>query len=363
MSTAAKRIVIAAGGTGGHMFPAQALGETLLQRGWDVSMMTDARGRPRVEWLDPDRVFTVQATSVSPRKPLQALRGVATLAKGVRTAKRIMGKNLPNVVAGFGGYPAFPAIRAAQQMGIPTVLHEQNTVLGRVNRVFARRAVAVASGFEELRRLPGGATHVVTGNPLREQIWNAVPEGYSAPGDGDIHLLVVGGSLGARIIARTVPKAVAALPKDLRKRLVVVQQTTEGELLNARATYEQAGVRATCEPFFGDIQNHLAKAHLVIARAGASSVSEIAAMGLPSILVPLAIAMDDHQTVNASSLERLGAAIVLPETGFTPEALQNVLGETLDDGVWLENAARAARSVSRPDATHDLADLVTRAAG
>ena len=345
------------------MFPAQALGETLLERGWDVAVMTDARGRPRVKWLDTDRVFTVEATSVSPRKPIQALRGVATLARGVRTAKRIMRDAPPHVVAGFGGYPAFPAIRAAQQLRIPTILHEQNTVLGRVNRVFARRAVAVASGFEELRRLPVGATHVVTGNPLRQQVWDAVPEGYTAPGKGDFHLLVVGGSLGARVIARTVPKAVAALPENLRSRLVVVQQTTEDELSNARAAYEQAGVRATCETFFGNIQDHLARAHLVIARAGASSVSEIAAMGLPSILVPLAIAMDDHQTVNASSLERLGAAIVLPETGFTSEALTDVLRERLTDEAWLENAARAARSAARQDATHDLADLVIRAAG
>jgi len=342
------------------MFPAQALGETLIDQGWQVIMMTDARGRPRVKWLPDDQIFTVEATSISPRKPIAALRGAAKLARGTRTAKRIIRTFQPSVAAGFGGYPAFPAMRAAQSLNIPTILHEQNTVLGRVNRVFARKATTVASGFETLHRLPSGATHVTTGNPLRQQILDAIPQGYTAP-TGDIHLLIVGGSLGARIIAQTVPKAVAALSEDLRKRLIITQQTTEGELENAKAAYTDAGVRAELATFFGDIEHHLARAHCIIGRAGASSVSEFAAMGKPSLLIPLAIAMDDHQTVNAQSLSDLGAAVLLPESAFTPQSLTQVLEDKLNDTDWLESAARAARTTGKPDATDALARLVISA--
>ena len=359
MSTdASKKLVIAAGGTGGHMFPAQALGEALRAEGWKVVLMTDVRGRKHVKWLDDNDIFTVEATSISHRKPLQALRGLVVLGRGTRTAKAILRKWQPDVVAGFGGYPAFPALRAAKALDIPYVLHEQNTVLGRVNRVFAKGANTVATGFDTAERLHPSAHHVPTGNPLRQQILDAIPDTYTAPGQGEIRLLIVGGSLGARIIAQVVPKAIALLPEGIRRRLRVVQQTTEGELERARLQYEAAGVKAELATFFGDIQDHLARAHLVIGRAGASSVSEFAAMGVPTILVPLAIAMDDHQTVNASTLSGPGAAVVMPESAFTPEALADVLKERLTDDTWLESAARAARATAKPDATARLVELV-----
>lgn len=355
------RLLLAAGGTGGHMFPAQALAETLKARGWDIAMMTDARGTKHAGRIPADPIIEVQAASISPRKPIKALKGALQLARGVRQAKAFIKTWKPDVVVGFGGYPAFPAIRAAQNMGLPTILHEQNAVLGRVNRVFAKKALWVASGFEELQKLPTGANHICVGNPLRDQIINAIPKTYASPKE-DINLLIVGGSLGARLVSQTMPKAVALLPEDLRMRLSVVQQTRPESRDEAEAIYKDAGVRAVCETFFDNIETHLAKAHYIVARAGASSVSEIAAMGKPSLFVPLAIAMDDHQTVNAKALNRLGAADILPESRFTPEAVKTTLEERLRDSTYLERAAAAARAASRPNAAAELADLVIKAA-
>jgi len=361
MNMAAKRLLLAAGGTGGHMFPAQALAEILKAQGWDIAMMTDARGRKHGSRIPADPIVEVEAASISPRHPIKAVKGVMKLAKGVRQAKTFIRDWKPDIVVGFGGYPAFPAMRAAQFMGLPTILHEQNAVLGRVNRVFAAKAKHVVSGFEDLARVSPKANVSCLGNPLRAQIVNAVPESYTAP-DKDIHVLIVGGSLGARILSDVLPKAMASLPEDLRARLHVTQQTTESHVEAAREMYAKASIAAQCEVFFSDIEIHLAKAHYVIGRAGASSVSEIAIMGKPSLLIPLAIAMDDHQTANARSLERLGAADILPESAFTPEAVADILKARLNDSNWLNSAALAARSLGRPDAARDLAQLVIASA-
>lgn len=354
------KLLLAAGGTGGHMFPAQALAETLRDQGWDIAMITDARGRKHTSRIPADPIIDVEATSISPRKPFGIIPGLLKLSKGVRQAKAFIKDWQPDVVAGFGGYPAFPAIRAAQSLGLPTILHEQNAVLGRVNRVFAKRADVMASGFEELQKLPSEANHVCTGNPLRAQILDAIPKSYSVPTD-DINLLIVGGSLGARLISETMPKAISLLPQALRSRLKVVQQTREESLEFAKKTYADCGVEAICEPFFSDIQDHLAKAHFVVGRAGASSVSEIAAMGKPSLFVPLGIAMDDHQTYNAKALKDLNAADILPEFEFTPERVKTSLEARLNDSHWLEAAAAAARKASRPNAAAELAKLVVSA--
>ena len=354
----AGRLLLAAGGTGGHMFPAQALAEILKSEGWEIALMTDARGQRHCGCIPADRVIEVQAASISPRKPIQAIKGVFKLVRGVRQAKAFIKTWRPDIVVGFGGYPAFPAMRAAQSRGLPTILHEQNAVLGRVNRVFAAKATHVVSGFETLKRASSKANVTCLGNPMRAQIVEAVPAAYVLPKDR-IHLLIVGGSLGARILSQRLPKAISALPETLRKRLHVVQQTTESELAGAREIYAAAGVTAMCETFFSDIETHLAKAHYVIGRAGASSVSEIALMGKPSLLIPLAIAMDDHQTANAKSLEDHMAADILPESEFTPEAVANILQDRLNDSNWLSSAAAAARALGRPNAARDLAQLVT----
>jgi len=352
-----KRLLLAAGGTGGHMFPAQALAEILKAEGWHIAMMTDARGQKHCGRIPADPIIEVQAASISPRKPIQALKGVFKLAKGVGQAKRFIRDWQPDIVVGFGGYPAFPAMRAAQGLNLPTILHEQNAVLGRVNRVFAAKASHVVSGFEVLEKVSPHANVICLGNPMRAQIVDAIPRSYELPKDV-INLLIVGGSLGARILSATLPKAVASLPEDMRSRLNVVQQTTESELIVARETYANAGVTALCETFFSDIETHLAKANYIVARAGASSVSEIALMGKPSLLIPLAIAMDDHQTVNARSLKDRGAADILPESEFTPESVANILQDRLNDSSWLSSASVTARALGRPNAAQDLAQLV-----
>lgn len=356
----ANRLLLAAGGTGGHMFPAQALAETLKAQGWDIAMMTDARGKKHAGRIPADPIIEVKAASITPRKPIAAIIGTLKLAKGVMQARAFIKDWTPDVVVGFGGYPAFPAMRAAQGMGIPTIIHEQNAVLGRVNRIFAAKALHVASGFEQLQKLPEGASHICTGNPLREQIIKAVPKVYTPP-KGDINLLIVGGSLGAKIVSETMPAAIALLPPALRKRLKVVQQTRPEYQEAAKAIYEQAGIEAICETFFSDIEKHLANAHYIVGRAGASSVSEMAVMGLPALLVPLKIAMDDHQTVNAMTLARHDAADILPESEFTPEKVKTTLEARLNDSNWLKRASAAARSQGRPNAAAELAELVISA--
>lgn len=352
-----KRILLAAGGTGGHMFPAQALAENLKNQGWDIALMTDVRGLKHADNIPADLKIQVQAASISPRRPIKAISGVLKLMAGIRTAKAFIKEWKPDIVVGFGGYPAFPAVKAAQAMGVPTIVHEQNAVLGRVNRVFAGKANAVVSGFDMLQKLPKSANWITSGNPLRAGISKASQRVYEPP-RGTIHLLIVGGSLGARLLSETVPQAIALLPEDLRSRLSIVQQTRQESLGLAEALYAKAGVKARCAPFFDDIEEHLSRAHYIIARAGASSVSEIMAMALPSLLVPLAIAMDDHQNFNAKPLKNLGAADILPESEFTPEHLKTILMERLNDSNWLENASKAARSAAKPNAAQDLAQLV-----
>lgn len=354
------RALLAAGGTGGHMFPAQSLSEELTRLGWDCAMITDARGRKHAGRIKADPIIEVKAASISPRRPIKAVRGAFQLAQGVQQSKAFMRDWNPDVVIGFGGYPSFPALRAAERLGIPRVIHEQNAVLGRVNRVFARNATNVASGFAELRKLPAGSQHKFIGNPMRDAILQASPR---TEGEGQLNLVIVGGSLGANIVSDIVPQAIAALSDDLRKRIRVVQQTTKTHLETAADRYAKAGVAATLDTFFTDIAEHLAGADLIIARAGASSVSEIALMGKPSILVPLAIAMDDHQTANADALERLDAAKIVPESDFTVARLSSLLTETLNDTDWLDRAGRNASKLARPDAARHLAALVISAAG
>ncbi|MEP1231686.1 MAG: glycosyltransferase, partial [Litorimonas sp.] len=231
----------------------------------------------------------------------------------------------------------------------------------RVNRVFAKKANHVVSGFKRLERLPDGARHSCLGNPMRAQIIAAVPQSYLVPTD-KINILIVGGSLGAKIISETMPAALALLPEALRTKLHVVQQTLPDYQDQAREVYKSAGVSAICETFFKNIETHLAAAHYVVGRAGAGSVCEIAVMGKPSLLVPLAIAMDDHQSANAMSLACHNAADILTESEFTPERVKTILEARLNDSHWLKQAAAAAHTAGRPDAAQDLAALVVNTA-
>ncbi len=355
----ARRIILAAGGTGGHMFPAQALAEELDKRDWKVALITDDRGLRLAGHFPADPIETVNAASVSPRNPLKALVGGVRIASGVAAARRITSELEPEAVVGFGGYPAFPALAAAGRA--PIILHEQNAVLGRVNRVFAKRATAIASGFKRLERMPVSCTHRwrITGNPVRPAILAARDIPFDVPTDhSPLRLLVLGGSLGARILSEIVPRAIARLPEALRARVRVSQQTRDDYTERARATYAEAGVQAECRPFFDDVADRLAGCHMFIGRAGASSVSELAVVGRPSILVPLAIAMDDHQSLNAQALVEPGAADVIAEPEFDGQKLASILERRLASPQDLARRAAAAKAAGRADATTALADLV-----
>ncbi len=346
------------------MFPAQAVAEALTARGWRVALYTDARGMTHADHVMAERRVELSAGSIAPSKPIQSIGGAWRLTRGCLTAMGDFRRDRPRIVIGFGGYPAFPALAAARLSGIPYIIQEQNAVLGRVNRVFARGAVAIAAGFPRLTRMPKKTEAIALGNPLREQIQAVAGAAYDAPApDGRLNLLVLGGSLGAAILGEIVPRAIAALPPELRMRLKVTQQTREQQLSEARRIYAEAGVEAVCAPFFRDVAGLLAEAHLVIARAGASTVAELGAVGRPSILVPLKIAMDDHQTHNAGVLADVDAADVLAESEFSQEVLTALLAERLADGAELARRAEAALNTGRPKAAEHLAELVERLAG
>jgi UDP-N-acetylglucosamine--N-acetylmuramyl-(pentapeptide) pyrophosphoryl-undecaprenol N-acetylglucosamine transferase len=359
-----KQVVLAAGGTGGHMFPASALGAELKARAWGVALVTDTRGLALTKDFPADEIVTIEAATLSPSNPMKSLQGAGRIAGGFLKARKVISDLKPSVVVGFGGYPAFPTLLAAQGAA-RIVLHEQNSVLGRTNRVFARQAAAVASGFKRLERMPKSATKrwVITGNPVRAAVAAARATPFTAPGPNDpIHLLVLGGSLGARILSEIPPRAVARLPEDLRKRLRVAQQTRAEWVEDALKIYREAGVEADCRPFFDDVAQRLADCHLVVARAGASTVTEIAVVGRPSVLIPLAIATDDHQTLNASALTDVKAADIIPELELDGQRLADILGKRLSQPQELDRRAAAAKAAGRPDAASALADLVEKVA-
>jgi UDP-N-acetylglucosamine--N-acetylmuramyl-(pentapeptide) pyrophosphoryl-undecaprenol N-acetylglucosamine transferase len=359
-------VVIAAGGTGGHMFPAQAFAEEMRARGWLIALVTDERGKKYAQNFPADWKQEVEAATFGSKAPHKLFAAAMKLRKGTAEARRKFMEAKPKLVAGFGGYPSYPSLSAARALHVPILIHEQNSVLGRVNRLFAASARFVACGFDRLDRLPATAAgnRRVVGNPVRAAI-KAVrekpyPELYD---DGPINILVTGGSQGARLFGEVIPGAMAALSPDLRARLVIVQQAREEQVAAVRDLYAKASVKAVVEPFFSDMQDRLAAAHLVIARAGASTVTELAIAGRPSILIPLAIAMDDHQTANAESMVQGAAADVLSEDRFNVASLSHLLTERLGNAGVLRARAKAALSLGRPNAARDLADLAEEAAG
>jgi UDP-N-acetylglucosamine--N-acetylmuramyl-(pentapeptide) pyrophosphoryl-undecaprenol N-acetylglucosamine transferase len=360
-----KIVVIAAGGTGGHLFPAAAFAEEMFRRGWRVFLMTDARGRRYAEGFPAERIDDVPAASLS-ANPITAIPAAFKIMRGVNAAKKRFKEQPPALVAGFGGYPSFPALVAARAQKIPILIHEQNAVLGRVNRAMATRAAIVACGFERLDRLPekvADRKHVV-GNPVRLPILAVRERPYpEAPAGGRINLLIIGGSQGARMFGEVIPAAIALLPPALRARLDVVHQVREEQLAAAKKAYQHAKVNAEVAPFFTDMGQRLGAAHLVIARAGASSVTELQVAGRPAILVPFAAAADDHQTANAEGLTAVGAADLFAEAEFAPDVLAACLERRLADPHGLAVRAAAARAAAKPEAAKSLADLAEGAAG
>jgi UDP-N-acetylglucosamine--N-acetylmuramyl-(pentapeptide) pyrophosphoryl-undecaprenol N-acetylglucosamine transferase len=357
-------IVIAAGGTGGHFFPAEALAMTLSGRGYRPVLMTDGRSAGRgSDAFAPDDRHVLPGAGIAGRGLSKGIKAVGALTAGTFAAGRILRGLNAGAIVGFGGYPSVPPVVAARlaRLPIPVILHEQNAVLGRANRALSRIATLLALSAEPTTRLPAGARTERVGNPVRPAIAALADIPYLPPGtDGPINLLVTGGSLGARVLSEVVPQALIALPESLRARLRVVQQARQEDGAAVRAAYEAAGIAAEVAPFFADIPRHLGAAHLVIARAGASTIAELAVAGRPAILVPLPSAIDDHQTANAALLARLGAAWVMPQPHFTADALTARLLGLLIDPAALAMAAEAARAQSRVSAVDALADLVER---
>lgn len=356
----AKEVVIAAGGTGGHLFPAAAFAQTMRARGWRVTLITDVRGRRYAEGFPADAVEDVPAATFQGGNPLKAAGAGWKIWRGLGAARVRLKALAPRIVVGFGGYPSLPALWAARGLKIPILIHEQNSVLGRVNRFFAADAAAVASGFERLDRLPAGGKvrHHAVGNPVRPPVLAVREKPYPlAPAGGELTLLVIGGSQGARLFGEVIPAAVALLEPALRARLIVLQQVRQEQVEAVGRTYAQCGVRAEIAPFFKDMGAKLEAAHLVIARAGASTITELLAVGRPAILVPLAIATDDHQTGNAEALASVGAADILSEPQFTPQRLAALLSERLGNPHDLSVRGAAARVAAKPDAAAALADL------
>ncbi len=353
-----KRLVIAAGGTGGHMFPAQALAEEMLARGWSVKLSTDDRGA-RYAGGFPDAVeINVVKSATFARGGIAAKLLVPfRILSGIGGAKWRMLRERPDVVVGFGGYPAIPAMVAAWLFRIPRMIHEQNGVLGRVNKVFAKRVDKVACGTWPTD-LPDGVDGVDVGNPVRGAILERAGAGYIPPGDYPMSILVMGGSQGARILSDVVPAAIAALPDDLRNNIRVAHQARNEDGERVAAFYAQAGINADVQPFFSDVPERMAEAQLVITRAGASSIADLSVIGRPAILVPYAAATADHQTANARQLVDADAAVLMPEAMFNAAVLTEHVAAILTDDTAASRMAHAALSCGKPDATQRLAALV-----
>jgi UDP-N-acetylglucosamine--N-acetylmuramyl-(pentapeptide) pyrophosphoryl-undecaprenol N-acetylglucosamine transferase len=361
---AVRSIVIAAGGTGGHLFPAEALAAELLARGERVALMTDARSSAfdSAAFANAER-FVLRGAGLSGRGPLRAAGGALALAAGTVQARALLARLNASAVVGFGGYPSVPPLLAALTMGRAgrpaTVLHEQNGVLGRANRLLASRASVLALSFADTASVPAAARAEVVGNPVRPALAALAGRGYpEIDGSGGLRLLVLGGSLGARVFSDVVPGAVAALPQALRKRLLVAQQCRPEDMGRVREAYEAAGVPAELSPFFPDVAGRLSTAHLVVARAGASTVAELACAGRPAVLVPLPHAIDDHQSANARTLASAGAAWIMRQAELTPALLAERLAALLGDPPALAAAAAASAGLAQPGAARRLADLV-----
>jgi UDP-N-acetylglucosamine--N-acetylmuramyl-(pentapeptide) pyrophosphoryl-undecaprenol N-acetylglucosamine transferase len=351
--------VLAAGGTGGHLFPAEALAGELLERGRPVHLVTDARTEAFAGNRDGITIHHIRAGRFD-RGPAHAPQALAELAAGVLQARRLLRRLAPAAVIGFGGYPSVPAMLAASYLRLPTLIHEQNAVLGRANRLLAPRARRIATGFPETRGLrPADRPRMMhTGNPVRPAVLAAAASDYRTPAPGGpIELLVLGGSQGAHILGEIVPAALAALPASLRAALRVGQQARPEDLAVVTRAYAESGIDAETSHFFTDVPERLARAHLVICRAGASTVAELSAVGRPALLVPYPHAADDHQTANSQSFAAGGGGWVVRQSEFDADTLAARLESLLGSPAALSEAAQRARHFGRRDAARQLASL------
>ncbi|MBF0269467.1 MAG: undecaprenyldiphospho-muramoylpentapeptide beta-N-acetylglucosaminyltransferase [Alphaproteobacteria bacterium] len=359
-AAAAPLIMLTAGGTGGHVFPAEALAEELMQCGYRLALATDRRGQAYGGVLGRVETFRIRAGGIAGRGLSSKIKAVVDLGLGTIQALQLIRRMKPAVVVGFGGYASLPAMLAALLLGVPAMLHEQNAVLGRANRVLASRVRRIATSFRHVKFIDSSDKRIAcTGMPVRPAILNESEKPYPAMDDnGRISILVMGGSQGAKALSEMVPDALARLPETLRARLKVSQQSRPESLALSRAAYMRAGIDAECESFFADIPARLAASHLVISRAGASSVAEIACIGRPALLIPYRYAIDDHQTANAQELDEAGGGWLMREDTLSAEALAGRLSQLLSNPSTLVRSAACAKAVGQPDAARKLADLV-----
>jgi UDP-N-acetylglucosamine--N-acetylmuramyl-(pentapeptide) pyrophosphoryl-undecaprenol N-acetylglucosamine transferase len=359
-------VVVAAGGTGGHLFPAEALAVALGRRGVAVDLATDERAALYGQDFPARQIHIIPSATFRGRDPLSLARTGFALTRGTARAFGLFGRLRPAAVIGFGGYPTIPPVLAAAWRRIPTLLHEQNGVMGRANRLLSTRVRAIATSFPgALAREPAlaaKATH--TGNPVRPAVIEAAKVLYVPPGrPSPINLLVFGGSQGARIMADIAPAAIELLPVAVRANLTVTQQARPEDIERVKAIYARLGTPAEIAPFFADLPARIAKSHLVVSRSGASTVAELAAIGRPAILVPLPHALDQDQLANAAVLEQAGGAIRIDQAVFTPEKLASEIARIVVEPERLAIMAQRARAAGAPDAADRLAELVLRVAG
>jgi UDP-N-acetylglucosamine--N-acetylmuramyl-(pentapeptide) pyrophosphoryl-undecaprenol N-acetylglucosamine transferase len=358
-------VLVAAGGTGGHLFPAEALAAALAKRNVTVGLLTDARAARHAGAFSSDAVHIIPSATIRGRDPLSLAKTGSLLGYGTLKAWLMLPRLRPAIVVGFGGYPTVPPLLATSLRGIPTLIHEQNAVMGRANRFLAPRVRAIALGFAGVLRgdaaLNAKATH--TGNPVRPAVIAAATTPYPPLVDGRLRLLVFGGSQGARVMADIVPSAIENLDGSVRARLHIVQQARDEDFPRVRDSYARLGVQADVQPFFSDLPARMAASHLIVSRSGASTVAELAAIGRPGILVPLPHALDQDQRANAGFLMDAGGAIRVEQAEFTPNRLASEITALAADPSRLAAMAAAAKAAGILDAADRLADLVLRVAG
>jgi UDP-N-acetylglucosamine--N-acetylmuramyl-(pentapeptide) pyrophosphoryl-undecaprenol N-acetylglucosamine transferase len=354
-------VMLAAGGTGGHLFPALALCEEMIQRGFDVDLITDTRGNSFRADFPVRKVYKVPAATFHGRSPIEATKTLGTLGNGFQAAYKIVGEAAPKAVIGFGGYPTLAPLLAAIGRGVPTAIHEQNSVMGQANRFLAPMVKAIACSFEKTKYLEGRvlAKVRVTGTPLRSTVLALHNVPYRPPSSqGQLSLLVFGGSQGARHFSELLPKALQILPDQIRERLFVVQQCREEDIDKAFEAYEAAGIAAELATFFEDLPQRMSDAHLVVARSGATTIAELCALGRPSILIPLPHAKDNDQLENAMHLETAGGAWCFQQSSLTPEGLATTVRRLLEDPSALVKAASNARALANYMAVEKLGALL-----
>lgn len=352
------RALLVAGGTGGHLFPALALREILVRRGWGVHLATDPRVGEMVEGVPADQVHQIPSATFSSGSPISMASSSFRLAQGVRVSRKLLKNVRPSVLVGFGGYPTVPPAFAARLAKIPILAHEQNAVVGRANRLLLRLGASLATGFRHPKAEDRAVRSYFVGNPVRKAIIEAVRPYEMPEPDKPLRLLVFGGSQGAHVFSKIVPAALGLFPEDSRWRIDVVQQVRPEDENPTREAFRKLNITAELKPFFSDMGDRIANAHLVICRAGASTVAELAALGRPAILVPYPHALDHDQSENARVLQKAGGAWLIPERDLTPTVLARRIGDLLEAPEDLAIAAEAAHAEGRVDAAERLADVV-----